>query len=69
MGYPDGEDPNVKGWKTSKPHGDKTSMPIGRHVDIYPVDERGKRISELKKGKVSFDETKPKVDGIRGPKS
>jgi hypothetical protein len=65
MGYAEDD---IQGWKTSLPHGDKDSAPIGRHVDIYPVDDQGKRIAGIKKGKVSFDETKPKVDGIKGPK-
>jgi len=26
-------------WKTSKPHGDEKSKPIGRHVDVYHTDD------------------------------
>lgn len=55
------------GWKTSKPHGDETSKPIGRHKDIYKTNDAGKRVKGEKKGKISYDEKKPEVRDIKPP--
>ena len=51
------------GWKTSTPHGKEDAKPIGRHVDIYPTDDRGKRDNDQPKGKIDYDENKTQVRG------
>lgn len=55
------------GWKTSNPHGDESKQPIGRHVDLYPTDDRGKRDNDQPKGKIDYDEHKTQVRDIVPP--
>lgn len=56
-------------WKTSDPHGDQNTKPIGRHVDVYKVNDAGKREKgDNEKAKVSYDENKPLVRDITPPK-
>ena len=56
------------GTKTSKPHDGKDER-IGRHVDVYHSDDRGKRDQPHSKDlKVSYDESKTVVRDINPPK-
>jgi hypothetical protein len=55
-------------WKTSKPHDGKDDR-IGRHVDVYHTDDRGKRDQPHSEDcKISRDESKPLVRDINPPK-
>jgi hypothetical protein len=56
------------GWKSSNPHEGKDTR-IGRHIDVYHTDDRGKRDQPHSKDfKISYDENKAIVRDIT-PKS
>lgn len=56
-------------WKTSRPHGDSSSQPVGRHVDVYHTNSAGKRDqSHSSDFKVSHNEKAPVVRDIAPPK-
>ncbi|WKZ27247.1 MAG: hypothetical protein QY311_00615 [Candidatus Paceibacterota bacterium] len=51
-------------WKASKPH--DSDSPIGRHIDVYHTDDRGKRDQPHHTDmKIDYDESKPTTQDIR----
>ncbi|MGC8776214.1 MAG: hypothetical protein ACP5QN_02800 [Minisyncoccia bacterium] len=55
------------GWKSSDPHVGKDNR-IGRHVDVYHTDDRGKRDQPHSKDlKISYDENKTLVRDVNPP--
>ena len=55
------------GWKSSKPH-DSDDNRIGRHVDVYHINDAGKRDQPHSTDlKISYDENKPVVQDIKPP--